>query len=154
MKQTKYLIIDVDGTLTDGKIYMGNNGEVCKAFHIRDGSGIHDLLIPSGIIPDIITGRKSAIVLNRCNEIGITRIYQGVSDKYIKLKDITDDLSQIAYIGDDINDLSCMKSIAAANGLIGCPKDAINEVREVADYISKYNGGEGAVRDFIEWLIA
>ena len=154
MKQTKYLIIDVDGTLTDGKIYMGNNGEVCKAFHIRDGSGIHDLLIPSGIIPVIITGRKSAIVLNRCNELGITRIYQGVSDKYIKLKDITDDLSQIAYIGDDINDLSCIQSIAADHGLSGGPKDAINEVREVADYISKYNGGEGAVRDFIEWLIA
>ena len=62
----KYLVMDVDGTLTDGKIYMSPSGEAMKAFNIKDGCGIHDLLIPSGIIPVIITGRNSEIVLNRC----------------------------------------------------------------------------------------
>ena len=85
MKKIKYLVMDVDGTLTDGKIYMGINGELCKAFNIKDGCGIHDLLIPAGIIPIIMTGRKSEIVLNRCKEIGITRIYQGIVNKVLKL---------------------------------------------------------------------
>lgn len=85
MKTIKYLVMDVDGTLTDGKVYIGNNGEICKAFCIKDGYGIRNLLIPSGIIPIIITGRESAIVFNRCRELGITRIYQGISDKYSKL---------------------------------------------------------------------
>lgn len=154
MKKIKYLVMDVDGTLTDGKVYIGNNGEICKAFCIKDGYGIRDLLIPSGIIPIIITGRESAIVFNRCRELGITRIYQGISDKYSKLIDIVGDLSSVAYIGDDINDLSCMKAIIKANGLVGCPSDAVNQIQKISDYVSKYNGGEGAVRDFIEWLIS
>ena len=74
-------IMDVDGTLTDGKIYMGSNGEVCKAFNIKDGCGIHDIALPKGLIPIIITGRSSEIVHNRCNEIGISEIYQGINDK-------------------------------------------------------------------------
>ena len=66
--------MDVDGTLTDGKIYMGNDGELCKAFCIKDGCGIHDILIPAGIRPIIITGRKSKILENRCKEIGIKEL--------------------------------------------------------------------------------
>ncbi len=148
----EYLVMDVDGTLTDGKIYMGESGEMFKAFSIKDGYGIHDLLIPSGIIPVIITGRKSGIVSRRCNELGITRVYQGVSDKLEVLRNITADLSRVAYIGDDLNDLVCMKSVKAAGGLVGCPKDAVKEVREISDFVSQFNGGEGAVRDYIEWL--
>ncbi len=87
-KNIKYLVMDVDGTLTDGKIYMGNSGEVMKAFSVKDGCGIHDILIPSGITPVIITGRKSDIVLNRCNEIGINEVYQGISNKIDKLSDV------------------------------------------------------------------
>lgn len=148
----RYLVMDVDGTLTDGKIYMGNDGEVMKAFSIKDGCGIHDILIPSGIIPVIITGRVSKIVGNRCREIGIKEIHQGVSNKIEKLLSITNDLSAVAYIGDDINDLSCMKRVKEAGGKIGCPADAVQKVINIADFVSGKNGGDGAVREFVEWL--
>lgn len=149
----KYLVMDVDGTLTDGKIYMGNDGEVMKAFSIKDGCGIHDIAIPSGIIPVIITGRKSKILENRCAEIGISDIYQGVADKVDKLKSITGKLKDVAYIGDDINDLLAMIEIKKCGGIVGCPKDAALNVIEIADFISTHNGGDGAVREFIEWLV-
>lgn len=148
----KYLVMDVDGTLTDGKIYMSAFGEAIKAFNIKDGCGIHDILIPAGIIPVIITGRTSDIVLNRCKELGIEEVFQGVSDKIGKLKEITEDLKCVAYIGDDINDLSCMIAIKEAGGLVGCPADAVERVREIADYVAINNGGDGAVRAFIEWI--
>ena len=153
MHKIKYLVMDVDGTLTDGKIYMGNEGELCKAFHVKDGCGIHDILIPAGIVPVIITGRKSEIVARRCKELGIKRVYQGVSEKIEVLLSITDKLSAVAYIGDDINDLSCMCSIKQAGGVIGCPKDAVKQVLDIADCVAVHNGGEGAVRDFIDWLL-
>lgn len=149
----KYLVMDVDGTLTDGKIYMGNDGEMMKAFSIKDGCGIHDIAIPSGIVPVIITGRKSKILENRCAEIGITEIYQGVSDKVEKLKTITEELKDVAYIGDDINDLSAMMIIKENGGIIGCPKDATVDVTKLANFISSRNGGDGAVREFVEWLV-
>ena len=150
----KYFIMDVDGTLTDGKIYMSNSGEMMKAFNIKDGCGIHDILIPSGITPVIITGRSSDIVLNRCRELDITEVYQGVKNKIERMLEITDDLSTVAYIGDDINDLSCMKQVGVAGGLLGCPADAFDKVKEIADYIAPHKGGDGAVRDFIEWILA
>ena len=145
--------MDVDGTLTDGKIYMSNDGEAMKAFSIKDGCGIHDILIPAGITPVIITGRTSKIVENRSSEIGINEIHQGILNKIEKLLSITDDLSSVAYIGDDINDLSCMKPVKEAGGKIGCPADAVKKVKELADFISTKNGGDGAVREFIEWLV-
>ena len=145
--------MDVDGTLTDGKIYMGNSGEVMKAFSVKDGCGIHDILIPSGITPVIITGRKSDIVLNRCNEIGINEVYQGISNKIDKLFTITSDFSSVAYIGDDINDFSCMMLVKEAGGIVGCPKDAASKVTRIADFVAEYKGGDGAVRNFIEWII-
>ena len=149
----KYLVMDVDGTLTDGKIYMGDNGEVMKAFSIKDGCGIHDILIPSGIVPIILTGRKSTIVENRCSEIGIKDIYQGVLNKVEKLNTLVQDFSTVAYIGDDINDFSAMEYIKDRGGIIGCPADAVQKVKDIADYVSTKNGGDGAVREFIEWLI-
>ena len=149
----KYLVMDVDGTLTDGKIYMSNQGEICKAFNIKDGCGIHDIAMSAEITPVIITGRRSNIVMNRCEELGITEVHQGVSNKIEKLQMIVDDLSQVAYIGDDVNDLSCMKAVKDDGGIIGCPADAVKKVKELADYIAVHNGGDGAVRDFIEWLV-
>ena len=145
--------MDVDGTLTDGKIYMGNGGELFKAFNIKDGCGIHDILPAAGVLPIIITGRKSQIVLNRCREIGIEMIYQGINNKKEKLMSITNDLSTVAYIGDDINDLDCMELIKKAHGIVGCPCNAVKSVIKISDFVSAYNGGEGAVRDFIEWLV-
>lgn len=148
----KYLVMDVDGTLTDGKIYMSPSGEAMKAFNIKDGCGIHDILIPAQIIPVIITGRNSTIVLNRCKEIGITEVYQGISNKLDKLQTVVNDLNSVAYIGDDINDLVCMKAVKKNGGLVGCPADAVEQVKAIADYIAPHNGGDGAVRDFIEWI--
>lgn len=153
MGKIKYLVMDVDGTLTDGKIYMSPSGEAMKAFNIKDGCGILDILIPAGIIPVIITGRKSQIVENRAKEIGITEVYQGQSNKLTKLKEITEDLSSIAYIGDDINDMVCIEAVKEAGGVIGCPADAVESVKKYADYIASHNGGDGAVRDFIEWMV-
>ena len=153
MKDIKYLVMDVDGTLTDGKIYMSNQEELYKAFHVKDGYGIHDIAMMRGIIPVIITGRVSEIVLNRSAELGIGEIHQGVRDKAQKLLSITSDLGKVAYIGDDLNDLPCMQCVKKAGGIVACPKDAVKQVREIADYISEHNGGDGAVRDFIEWLI-
>ena len=149
----KYLVMDVDGTLTDGKIYMGAHGEMMKAFNIKDGCGIHDIAIPGGIIPVIITGRTSEIVKKRCGELGIQKVYQGIKNKIEQLNSIADDLSQVAYIGDDINDLSCMIPVKEAGGVVGCPADAVERVKEISDFVALHNGGDGAVRDFIEWII-
>lgn len=149
----KYLVMDVDGTLTDGKIYMGAHGEMMKAFNIKDGCGIHDIAIPGGIIPVIITGRTSEIVKKRCGELGIQQVYQEIKNKIEQLNSIADDLSQVAYIGDDINDLSCMIPVKEAGGVVGCPADAVERVKEISDFVALHNGGDGAVRDFIEWII-
>lgn len=149
----KYLVMDVDGTLTDGKIYMSENGELMKAFSIKDGCGIKMKLIPYGIIPIIITGRYSIIVLNRCKELGISELYQGVTDKTKTLLSLTEDLSSVAFIGDDLNDLDCMKAVKTAGGIVGCPKDAAKEVICFADFVSDKYGGDGAVRDFIEYIV-
>ena len=104
MKEVKYLVLDVDGTLTDGYVYMGENGELCKAFNIKDGYGIVHQLIPAGVTPMILTGRTSKIVENRCKELGITHVYQGVGDKLGKLKGILSSngrsLKDCAYMGD------------------------------------------------------
>ena len=115
----KLLIMDVDGTHTDGKVYMSEHGELFKAFDIKDGLGIHNILPASGITPVIITGRRSNILKLRCDEIGIKYLYQGVSDKTGTLDSLLSELaldySNCAYIGDDINDLSCARlhSLAA-----------------------------------------
>lgn len=153
MKSIKYFVMDVDGTLTDGKIYMGISGELCKVFNVKDGYGIHNIIIPEGLIPVIITGRSSEILLKRCQELGIIEIHQGIDNKLEKLKEIAEDLSTVAYIGDDINDLSSMLMVKEAGGLVGAPKDAVNKVLDLADYIAEHNGGNGAVRDFIDWII-
>lgn len=153
MNNINYLVMDVDGTLTDGKIYFGQNMELCKAFNVKDGCGIHDIAIPRGIIPVIITGRVSDIVLNRCRELGIKDVYQGIDNKAEKMCSIISDFSSVAYIGDDINDLICMNIVKHAGGIVGCPADAVDEVKGIADYVSLFKGGEGAVRDFIEWIV-
>lgn len=147
-------MMDVDGTLTDGKIYMGSSGEIMKAFSIKDGCGIHDILIPNGITPIIITSRKSDIVMNRCLELGIKEVYQSVGNKLEQLNSIVDDLSKCAYIGDDINDLICIEAVNNAGGVTGCPANAAKILLEYVDYVSSYCGGDGAVRDFIEFIIS
>lgn len=154
--------MDVDGTLTDGKIYMGESGELFKRFDVKDGCGIKDILPKMDIWPVIITARKSIYLKNRCDELNIKYYFQGVRDKYQQLMEILHFFSQktgkiytlkhVAYIGDDILDLECMNPIKEANGLIGCPFDAVRSVKNISDYISPFTGGNGAVRDFIEYI--
>ncbi len=157
MNKVKYLVLDVDGTLTDGCIYMGENGELCKAFNAKDGYGIAHQAIPAGITPVIITGRKSNIVLNRCKELGITEVHQGVGNKLAKLQEILsangDGLDKCAYMGDDLNDLEVMLAIKNAGGYAGCPRDAADEVINNSNFVSNKEGGRGCVREFVEWLI-
>ena len=151
----KYLVMDVDGTLTDGKIYMGQDGELMKSFNIKDGYGIKDILPTINVIPVIITGRTSNIVSNRSKELGIKELYQGITDKYSELLKIVENeanLSQVAYIGDDLNDLDCMNRVKKNGGLIGCPLDAVEQVVAISDFVSQYVGGNGAVREFIEFI--
>ena len=149
--------MDVDGTLTDGKIYMGVDGEVLKTINIKDGYGIHDILPKIGITPIIITGRKSQIVLNRCRELAIQDVFQGVDNKCKVLLDYLHErgalLSQVAYIGDDLNDIECMKMIHDDGGITAAPFDAEPSVCHIVNYVSRYKGGEGAVRDFINWIV-
>ncbi|MCC8120953.1 MAG: 3-deoxy-D-manno-octulosonate 8-phosphate phosphatase, partial [Oscillospiraceae bacterium] len=138
----------------DGKIYMGAQGELCKTFSCKDGYGIRHLLEPQGITPAILTGRSSDILLNRCRELGVRHVGQGLEDKLASLLELCEDLSQVAYIGDDLNDFSCMQAVKAAGGLVGCPADAVEQVRQLADFIAPHKGGDGAVRDFIQWLLS
>lgn len=151
----KYLIMDVDGTLTDGKIYMGPEGEAMKAFSVKDGYVINFILRPVGITPVIITARTSSIVKHRCDELGISEIYQGEMDKFSVLKKIVgeNDIGACAYFGDDILDLRCMTPIKEAGGIIGCPADAVQEIKSIADYVCLCKAGDGALREFSEWLV-
>lgn len=158
----KFLFMDVDGTLTDGKIYMGNNGEALKAFNIKDGCGIKDILPQHRIVPVIITARESDILRKRCDELGISHLYQGIRNKKEKLNEIIAEYNRInqsdfglrdcAYIGDDILDLQCMKPISEAGGLVGCPSDAVAQIKSISNYVCNAKAGEGAVREFIEWI--
>ena len=154
----KLLILDVDGTLTDGKIYMSDTGEAFKAFSIKDGYIIKHILPKYGITPVVITGRYSKIVENRCKEIDILHCYQNCTNKIEKLKEVADSFGlssdgkkrykEIAYIGDDLNDLEAMSLCS----FVGCPCNACKEVKAASDYVSPYEGGHGAVRDILEYM--
>lgn len=150
-KKIKMLVMDVDGTLTDGQIYIGNHGEMMKAFHVKDGLGIVEAK-KKGILPVIITGRKSDIVSQRCKELGIEEVHQAIQQKCKCLEEIAQKYSiqreEIAYIGDDINDLECIKYC----GISACPVDAVREVKKIVTYICESSGGKGAVREFLEWI--
>lgn len=160
MGPIKLLYMDVDGTLTDGKIYIGDNGEVCKAFNIKDGYGIRNILPQYGIVPVVITARESGIVNQRCKELQISEVFQGCSNKKQKMLEIAEKyglrtkvngmIEKTAYVGDDIIDIPCMKIAEFA----ACPSDAAEEVKKLADFICSKGGGEGAVREVIDWMTA
>jgi 3-deoxy-D-manno-octulosonate 8-phosphate phosphatase (KDO 8-P phosphatase) len=146
------LALDVDGVLSDGRLYYGNNGEELKTFNIRDGLGIK-LLQKAGVSVAIITGRNSNIVARRAQELGIEHIIQGREDKLSALTELCTqlnlDLSQVAYMGDDLPD---RKAIIAA-GFGTTVADGSEDVKAVADWCSSKPGGSGAVRELAEtWL--
>jgi 3-deoxy-D-manno-octulosonate 8-phosphate phosphatase (KDO 8-P phosphatase) len=132
---------------------MANDGEFLKAFDIKDGCAINEILPQNKIIPVWITGRQSEIVANRAKELHVDLVYQNIKDKLPLLKEIAAQhgitLDQIAYIGDDINDLECIKNVSYS----GCPADAAREIKEVAAYITKSKAGAGAIREFVEWIL-
>jgi len=150
----KMFVMDVDGTLTDGKIYMSDKGEAMKAFSAHDAVGVRKLK-KFNILPVIITGRESKIVINRAVEMEMDKnyVFQNIQNKLSKLEDLKKEFNlrneEIAYIGDDENDLECIK----ACGFSGCPNDAVDVIKKECNFISKYRAGEGAVRDFIEYII-
>lgn len=148
----KVLVMDVDGTLTDGHIYISAQGEVMKSFDVKDGYAIKHILPELGIVPVIITGRESDIVKRRAKELDVSELYQGIADKNAILCILSEKYEampeEIAYIGDDLNDLSCI----VLCGLSACPSDAIDEIKQKVKYICKNAGGRGAVREFIDYI--
>ena len=152
MKDIKFLVLDVDGTLTDGKIYVDDKDNSFKAFNVKDGFALVNWLKLGGEVA-ILTGKKSNIVERRAKELGIKYIIQGSKNKKQDLKNLLKELNitfeNVAYMGDDLNDLGVMKSV----GFSACPKDAVQEVLEITNFISSKNGGDGAVREFLEHIM-
>ncbi|MGF1752486.1 3-deoxy-manno-octulosonate-8-phosphatase KdsC [Vibrio makurazakiensis] len=151
-KNIKLLICDVDGVFSDGRIYMGNNGEELKTFHTRDGYGVKSLM-NAGIEIAIITGRKSQIVENRMTALGISLIYQGQDDKVKAYNDICKQLNiapeHTGYIGDDLIDWPVMEKV----GLKVCVADGHPLLVQRANYVTTINGGYGAVREVCDLIL-
>jgi 3-deoxy-D-manno-octulosonate 8-phosphate phosphatase (KDO 8-P phosphatase) len=148
----RLLILDVDGVLTDGRLYFGAHGELMKAFHVRDGHGIK-LLQRAGVAVAVISGRRSVAVARRCRELGIRHLIQGVEDKLDAFEHLRARLKvragQCACIGDDVPDLPLMRSV----GLSFAVCDAHPSARRVADRRTRLPGGCGAVREVCDWLL-
>ena len=148
----KYLIMDVDGTLTDGGIYYDNHGNELKKFCTKDGSGIV-MARAAGILLIVITGRESPSTKKRMAELGVVNLYQNVKNKveWLKVWMLENDVKkdEIGYVGDDLNDLAPMKIC----GFVACPADAVEDVKKIADYISVAKGGHGVIRDVVRELL-
>jgi 3-deoxy-D-manno-octulosonate 8-phosphate phosphatase (KDO 8-P phosphatase) len=151
-RKIKLLLIDVDGVMTDGSIIYDDDGRELKFFHVRDGMGIR-LLIDAGIEVGIITGRKSKAIEKRARELGISLIYQKISNKIeiynkiLRVKSLKDE--NVCYIGDDINDYPLLKRV----GFSVLVADGTEEIRDKVDYITKKEGGKGAVREVCEIIL-
>lgn len=146
------LIIDVDGTMTDAGIYYDENGNELKKFCTKDAAGFF-CAHAAGMEIMVLTGRACAATDRRMREMKVEYLYQDITDKYSFLTKFIAEhrlaQGQLAYIGDDLNDLFPM-SLA---GFVACPKDTCEEIKRIADYISPYKGGYGAVRDIISHIL-
>lgn len=146
------VVFDVDGVLTDGRLYFGNRGEAMKVFHARDGHGIK-LLMHAGLQIAIISGRRSAAVSARMRELGVRRVVQGCSDKPAALGNIARNarvpLSRCACLVDDTPDLPLMACV----GFAAAVADAHPLVRRAAAWVSQSNGGHGAAREFCDAIL-
>jgi 3-deoxy-D-manno-octulosonate 8-phosphate phosphatase (KDO 8-P phosphatase) len=145
-------IFDVDGVLTDGRIYVGENGETFKAFSTLDGQGLK-LLAQGGIVPVIVTGRDSAAVRRRVADLGIAHAAYGASDKLVASQPLLDalglDWSRVAVMGDDWPDLPLLRRAAFACA----PPGAHIEIKSRAAYVTKADAGFGAAREFCDLLL-
>lgn len=151
-EKIKYLILDVDGTLTDGGIYYDDSGNEMKKFNVKDGAGIKIAHI-AGMKIIVLTGRQCEATKQRMEELQVDFLFQNIKNKAEFLKtffvDKDIDADEVGYIGDDLNDLSPMKFV----GFSACPADACDEVKRYVHYISPLNGGCGAVREIIEHVL-
>jgi 3-deoxy-D-manno-octulosonate 8-phosphate phosphatase (KDO 8-P phosphatase) len=151
--QIKALFFDVDGVLTDGGIIYDETGTETKRFNVKDGYIISHLK-KAGILVGIITGRESKLVSNRAAELKLDFCHQGIMDKYNVFEKLVEfhklKRKQVAYIGDDINDLKVLQNC----GLSACPTDAMSYVRTRVDIVTEANGGQGVVREVSDLILA
>lgn len=152
LADVRLLVVDVDGTLTDAGMYWSADGEMLKKFNTRDAKGL-ELIRKLGVNVAIITAENSPIVVARAAKLGIEQCYVGVADKREQLLDLVRasavSLSEVAYIGDDCNDLECMQIV----GFSACPRDAVEAVKKVAHSVSTFPGGSGAVREICDRIM-
>lgn len=152
-RRVKLLVLDVDGVLTDGRLFYGAEGEVLKAFHVRDGHGIKQVQ-KAGIAVAIISGRNSQAVLRRAQGLGIEHVEQGIDDKLAALRKLAKSLDvkleDVACIGDDTPDAPILN----ACGLGIAVADAHADALAAADLETSRPGGQGAVREVCDWLMA
>src|SRR6266550_9188779 len=148
----KLLLMDCDGVLTDGGVWLLENGEEQKSFNTRDGLGIH-LLHRAGLKSGIISGRKSNGVSRRAGELGIEFVTQGDPDKTGAFEDLLRlarvDETEVAFIGDDLTDIPLLQRSELAVAVA----DAVKEARSVAHYVTQAEGGRGAVREVVELIL-
>lgn len=149
----RLLVLDVDGTMTDGGVYIDNNRVESKRFSIKDGAGIL-MAKAAGIDVMILTGRESNCVAQRASELGIQLIFQNVKAKSSFLQGYLEDngltKENVAYMGDEFKRFVCNAGHA---GLCACPSDAAQEIKNQCGYIVEQKGGDGAVRAFIEIIL-
>lgn len=148
----KLIVLDVDGTLTDGGVYYDSQGNEMKRFDVKDGLGIK-VGLAAGLEFAIITGRNSPMVERRAKELGIQNLIQDAQKKLPALMTLADNcglrMDEIGYIGDDLNDLQCMETV----GFRACPADAAEEIRAICHYVASAAGGHGAVRECLKFLL-
>ena len=153
LQSIRLLATDVDGVLTDGGMYYAESGDEWKKFNTRDGMGLK-LLQQAGIITAIVTRERTKLVTRRAEKLAIPELHQGVLDKLSLVREMAAryglTLSQVAYIGDDINDLEALKAV----GFSATPADGMPQIIAAVDYVCQRKGGEGAVREIIEMLLA
>ena len=151
--RVRFLVLDVDGVCTDGKLYFQENGHPVKCFNAQDGIGIKTAML-AGIGIGIITGRNDPCVLARMSQLGVTEFHAGFESKLPKLEAIREKYGlkseEIAYMGDDWIDLDPMRTV----GMPIAVANAVAQVKKEALYITAARGGEGAVREAIEFLLA
>jgi YrbI family 3-deoxy-D-manno-octulosonate 8-phosphate phosphatase len=147
------LAMDVDGVLTDAGMYYSESGDELKKFNTRDGMGIK-LLQAAGFVTAFITKEKTAIVERRGQKLAVPEVHQGIDDKLTDLTHLARKyalaLEQVAYIGDDVNDLEALRAV----GFSAAPADALPVVLQAVHYVCKKKGGEGAVRELADLLLA
>lgn len=152
-KKIKLVLTDCDGVLTDTGVYYGPDGEAFKRFSIRDGMGVERLRKIVNVETGIVTGEHSDIVKSRAKKLNITQLHLGIKNKSELLDQILESTGltseEVAFIGDDTNDIEIMKQV----GLSAVPADATKFAKEVAHVIVENNGGNGAFRDFAELII-